>query len=163
MNKLSLRALEYLNAIAHLGSLRKAAVKLNVDPSAISRRLALLEEEIGLQLWIRNRQRSQITLAGQELFDYYRQIQASEAAVLSRIYDLKGLRKGEIKIAVAEEFITNFISTPLQDFMNKYHRIQISIDSTGANEVIHLIEDDQIDFAIVYGCSEKLWKNQLGT
>ncbi|WP_372740406.1 LysR family transcriptional regulator [Neptunomonas sp.] len=154
MNKLSPRALEYLNAVARFGSLRKAAAKLNVDPSAISRLLALLEEEVGLPLWERSNQGSRITMAGNELLDHYRQIQASEAATLSRIYDLRGLRKGKVKIAVGEGFIADLISAPLQDFISRYPGIQISVEMAGANEAIRLIKDDQVDFGIIYACPE---------
>ncbi len=154
MNKLSPRALEYLNAVARFGSLRKAAAKLNVDPSAISRLLALLEEEVGLPLWERSNQGSRITMAGKELLDHYRHVQASEAATLSRIHDLRGLRKGEVKIAVGEGFITDLISAPLQDFISRYPGIQISVEMAGANEAVQLIEDDQVDFGIVYACPE---------
>jgi len=54
MNKLSPRALEYLNAVARFGSLRKAAAKLDVDPSAVSRMLSVLEEDVGLLYNVRS-------------------------------------------------------------------------------------------------------------
>jgi len=154
MTKLSPRGLEYLNAVARFGSLRKAAARLNVDPSAISRLLALLEEEVGLPLWERNNQGARITLAGEELLDHYRQVQASEAATLSRIQDMRGLRKGEVKVAVGEGFISDLIAAPLQDFMSRYPGIQISIEMAGANEAVQMILDDQVDFGIVYSGPE---------
>jgi DNA-binding transcriptional LysR family regulator len=153
MSKLSPRALEYLNAVARFGSLRKAAAKLDVDPSAISRLLASLEEEVGMTLWDRSSRGSKITVAGNELLNHFRQTQASELATLSRIHDLRSLRKGEVKIAVGEGFIADLISAPLQDFISRYPGIQISVDTAGANEALMLIKDDQVDFGVVYGCS----------
>lgn len=154
MSRLSHRALEYLNAVARFGSLRKAAAKLNVDPSAISRLLAQLEEEVGLPLWERSHKGSRLTMAGKELLDHFRQVQASETATLSRIQDLHGLRKGEVKIAVGEGFIADLISAPLQEFISHYPGIQMSVEMAGANEAVQLIEDDQVDFGIVYACPE---------
>jgi len=154
MNKLSPRALEYLNAVARFGSLRKAAAKLDVDPSAISRLLAILEEEVGLPLWERSTRGSRITWAGGELLNHFRQIQASETATLSRIHDLRDLRTGEVKIAVGEGFIADLISAPLQDFISCYPGIQISVETAGANEAIMLIKDDQVDFGVVYACPQ---------
>lgn len=154
MSRLSPRALEYLNAIARFGSLRKAAAKLNVDPAAISRLMALLEEEVGLPLWERNHQSSRITMAGAELLDHYRQVQASEMATLSRIQDLRGLRKGEVKVVVGEGFVSELIAAPLQDFISRYPSISINIEIAGANEAVQLIKDDQVDFGIVYACPE---------
>jgi DNA-binding transcriptional LysR family regulator len=152
MNKLSPRALEYLNAVARFGSLRKAAAKLDVDPSAVSRMLAVLEEDVGLPLWERTSRGSRITMAGSELLNHYRQTQASEVATLSRIHDLRDLRKGEVKIAVGEGFIVDLISAPLQDFISCYPGIQISVKTAGANEAMMLIKDDEVDFGLVYAC-----------
>lgn len=154
MNKLSPRALEYLNAVARFGSLRKAAAKLNVDPSAISRLLAVLEEEVGMPLWERSSRGSRITMAGSELLNHYRQTQASEIATLSRINDLRNLHTGAVKIAVGEGFIADLISAPLQDFISCYPGIQISVETAGANEAIMLIKDDQVDFGVVYACPQ---------
>lgn len=47
MWKFNPRALHYLNEAARQGSLRKAASRLNIDASAISRQLGQLEEETG--------------------------------------------------------------------------------------------------------------------
>lgn len=154
MNKLNPRALEYLNAVARFGSLRKAAAKLDVDPSAISRLLTILEEEVGLPLWERSNQGSRITMAGNELLNHFRQIQSSEKATLSRIHDLRDLRTGEVKIAVGEGFIADLISAPLQDFISQYPGIQISVEAAGANEAVMLIKDDQVDFGVVYACPQ---------
>ncbi len=154
MNKLSPRALEYLNAVARFGSLRKAAAKLNVDPSAISRLLAVLEEEVGLPIWERSSRGSRITMAGSELLNHYRQTQSSEIATLSRIHDLRNLRTGEVKIAVGEGFIADLISAPLQDFISRHPGIQISVETAGANEAVMLIKDDQVDFGVVYACPQ---------
>lgn len=154
MNKLSPRALEYLDAVARFGSLRKAAAKLNVDPSAISRLLALLEAQVGLPLWERSNQGSSVTMAGKELLDHHHRVQASEAATLSRIHDLRGLRQGEVKIAVGEGFISDLISAPLQAFIGRNPGIQISVEMAGANEAVQLIKDGRMDFGIVYACPE---------
>ncbi|MCT7655469.1 LysR family transcriptional regulator [Oceanimonas sp. NS1] len=67
MWKLNPRALRYLNEVSRQGSLRKAAARLNVDVSAISRQLHQLEEEIGLPVGYRNGQGFVPTEVGEEL------------------------------------------------------------------------------------------------
>ncbi|MBJ7553954.1 LysR family transcriptional regulator [Marinomonas spartinae] len=144
------RSLEFLNAIDRYGSLRKAANKLNVDPSAISRSITLLEDQVSTPVWERNNASSIITPAGKELLSYYRTMQASEAATLSRIQDYRELRTGEINIAIGEGFITDLITSSLQSFLEQYPGIQLSVEMAGAKEALQLLEDDQIDFAVTY-------------
>ncbi|BFM49240.1 LysR family transcriptional regulator [Marinomonas sp. THO17] len=155
MRFLNPRALEYLNAIDRYRSLRKAALKLNIDPSAISRSISQLEEGVGSKIWERRGNQSEITSAGRELLNYFRKMQASEAATISKIHDIIGLKAGEVRIAVGEGFITDLISNSLQSFLERYPGIQLSIQMAGAKEAIQLLEDDQIDFAVTYASSNQ--------
>jgi len=150
MQQFSPRALEYLNAVERFGTIRKAAARLNVDPSAVSRQLSQLEDTVGMPVWDRMNASSPITPAGAELLRYYKKMKASEAATLSRLHDLIGLRTGEVRIAVGEGFISDLISSSLQSFLTAYTGIQIGVEIAGAKDAVQMLEDDQIDFAIAY-------------
>ncbi|WP_418139757.1 LysR family transcriptional regulator [Oceanimonas smirnovii] len=150
MWKLNPRALRYLNEVASQGSLRKAAARLNIDVSAISRQLHQLEEEIGLPIGYRSGQGFMPTEVGEELISLYRQQKASEDATLSRIEALQDLRRGQVTLAVGEGFIADLISAPLQNFMQHYPDIAISVEMAGANEAVRLVKEDVVDLAVVY-------------
>jgi len=150
MHKLPPRALEYLNAIARYKTLRKAASRLNVDPSAVSRLLSQLEDNLQLPIWDRTNNRNPITPAGDELLQYYRKMCASEQATLSRLDDLLNLRTGEVRIAVAEGIISDLISSPLQSFLKKHKDIQLTVEMAGAQDAVNLLQEEHIDFALTY-------------
>ncbi|MGY0400220.1 MAG: LysR family transcriptional regulator [Ostreibacterium sp.] len=151
MSHFNIRTLEYLNAISRYGSLRKAAARLHVDPSAISRMISQLEEDIGMLVWQRNSTKRSLTPAGQELLKFFRTLIANESATHSRLQNLKNLRFGKVCIVVGEGFINDFISQPLQSFLSRYPGIQLKIETAGALDAIKLLEDEQIDFAVTYG------------
>lgn len=150
MPRLSQRALAYLNEVVHFRSLRKAAQHLNVDPSAISRQLSALEEELEIRLLERTAQGVSPTEAGNMLVAHFRQQRANEQGVLSRLSDLQGLRQGSVRIAVGEGFITDLISQPLQTFILRYPGIDLEVQMAGANEAIGLLKEDAVDLALVY-------------
>ena len=150
MHKLPPRALEYLNAIARYKTLRKAATRLNVDPSAVSRQLSQLEESLLLPVWDRTNNHNPITPAGEELLQYYRKMSASEQATLSRIDDLLNLRSGEVRIAVGEGIIGDLISSSLHSFLEKHKDIQLTVEMAGAQDAVQLLQEEHIDFALTY-------------
>ncbi|OEY67050.1 LysR family transcriptional regulator [Marinobacter sp. X15-166B] len=150
MQQFNPRALEYLNAVKRFGSIRKAAARLNVDPSAISRQISQLEDTVGMAVWDRMNTSNPVTPAGAELLRYYKQMKASEAATLSRLQDLIGLRTGDVRIAVGEGFISDLISSSLQSFLTAYTGIHIDVEIAGAKDAVQMLEDDQIDFAVTY-------------
>ena len=64
---MDLRQLEILQAIAETGSFTSAGRKLHVSQSAISRRIALLEDELGEPLFLRVGRQVRMTPAAESL------------------------------------------------------------------------------------------------
>ncbi|WP_347614666.1 LysR family transcriptional regulator, partial [Comamonas thiooxydans] len=67
MLKLSLEAIELVDTIARHGSFASAAERLHKVPSTISYAVSKLEEQLGLNLFVRNGPRVSLTPAGEEL------------------------------------------------------------------------------------------------
>ena len=153
MQHIDFRALEYLTALSKYGSLRKASKMIGVDPAAMSRKLSQLEEENQIKVWERGGNASVITDAGEELLRYHQSIIKSEASVLAKLNRLKGLKKGNIKIAIGEGFITDLIQSSLKEFMWRYPDISLSIEVAGAADAIKMLNAREVDFIITYASS----------
>ena len=68
MRDLNLKATEYFEATARLGSVTKAASELSVSPSAVSQQIKALETQFGVVLFRRDKQRLTLTPDGERLF-----------------------------------------------------------------------------------------------
>ena len=64
-----LRVLNYVDEVARSGSIRKAADRLNVTASAVNRRIADLEDELGAALFDRQPRGVRLTAAGEVFLD----------------------------------------------------------------------------------------------
>lgn len=62
--------LRIFQAVAEEGSVTRAAERLHRVPSNLSTRLRQLEEQLGVELFLRERQRLQLSPAGKVLLDY---------------------------------------------------------------------------------------------
>src|SRR5881628_1385507 len=71
---LSLRQLQYAQAVAQELSFRKAAERCRVSQPALSSQLAELEGALGVRLFERDRKRVLITAAGRELLTRARRV-----------------------------------------------------------------------------------------
>ena len=65
-----LRFLSYVDEVARVGSMRQAAERLHIAPSAVNRRILDIEEELGTLLFERLPRGVRLTSAG-ELFVIY--------------------------------------------------------------------------------------------
>jgi len=149
MSPFKTRALEYLDAIVHHGSLRRAAAQLGVNPSALSRQLRALEEALDVLLLVRA-SRITLTPAGELILRHYRDQRAAERATMSQLQALQNLERGEVRIAVGEGFIADLISAPLQNFLTTYPGLEIEVHMAGLSEAMMLVKEDAVDLALLY-------------
>lgn len=63
----SLHYLRAFEAVARLGFVRAAAAEMHVTPGAVSQQIRALEDSVGLQLFIRDRNRLRLSQAGEDL------------------------------------------------------------------------------------------------
>ena len=68
MRDINLKATEYFESVARLGTVTKAAAELSVSPSAVSQQIRLLEAQFGVKLFRREKRRLILTLDGDRLF-----------------------------------------------------------------------------------------------
>ena len=149
MIRLSQRALAYLNEVIHHGSLRRAAQHLNIDPSAISRQLASLEEHLGVRLLQRTRKAWRLPRPASCWWRTTASNGPTKKACC-RVVGPAGLRQGKVRLAVGEGFIADLISQPLQSFILRYPGIELEVRMAGANEGVALVKEDAVDLALVY-------------
>jgi LysR family nitrogen assimilation transcriptional regulator len=97
---MDLRQLRYFVAIAESKSLSAAARRVHIVQPALSKRLADLEEELGVQLIVRGRQGTALTGAGSELYERARLILKQVDAAAQAVRDQSGPIEGPISVGV---------------------------------------------------------------
>ena len=94
------RQLEYFCAVAEEKSISAAARELLVAPQQISRQLAQLEEELGVQLFLRGSKGMVLTDAGQNLYQQAQQIFQDLRRVEDSVRSVGTGMRGRIKLGV---------------------------------------------------------------
>jgi len=151
---LNARTLHYLAEVIRKGSVRRAAASLGVDATAISRRIKALEDEIGLEVCERTAAGMRGTEAGELLVRHFQSRRTAEEAVMSRLDAMRGLRTGQVRIAVGEGFISDLIAAPLQSFLARHPDIALEVNMAGMNEAIQLLKDYDTEIALLYAPSQ---------
>ncbi|PKB25926.1 DNA-binding transcriptional LysR family regulator [Novosphingobium kunmingense] len=130
--------------IVRLGSARAAADELGLSPSALSRRVAALEEFIGKRLFTRQHQAMKLTDEGQSFYDAVSpKFDELAAAVEGQVEDSKVLR---LHLGVLPLFGTQRLFPRLPELRKMHPRLHIDIDTSP-----HLLArvGDTLDAAIV--------------
>ena len=136
-------------AIRH-GSIRAAADALNVAPSAVSRQIALLEEELSIPLLERHTRGIKPTEAGQLLMAYFREQRSHQHDLLSHLQELRGLRGGNIHIALGEGFLPDLMEGVMARFGKDYPNISLRLSVGGTDEVVRWVVEDEADIGVAF-------------
>lgn len=148
--RLSERRLSYLFAAVEAKSIRGAADKLDIEPSVVSRQIQLLERELETTLLDRHGRGVAATETAQVVLDYYRRHVVEEAAMLSQLEDLKGLKRGDVQIATSEGFIEDLVEVTLPEFYRSYPNIKVTLNSTPAARLLRLIGEERVSIGLAF-------------
>jgi DNA-binding transcriptional LysR family regulator len=142
--------LHYLHEAVRLGSIRRAAELLNVNPSTVSRQIALLERQVSSPLLERFGRGVRATEAGQLLVEYARHQRSARDDTLARLAELKTLRSGHIELALGEGFIGDLLEGPLQEFCQRFPHVSLSLEIAGTDGVTQSVIDGEAQIGLVY-------------
>jgi DNA-binding transcriptional LysR family regulator len=143
------RLLTYLHEVARLGSMRKAAERLNVAASAINRQILALEEELGTPIFQRMPRKLVLTAAGEVIIRHVRQTLKDLEQAQSKIEELKGLRRGEITVAMMSGLAANIVPRIVALFQRTNPRVKVFLKllSTG-DEIVNAVALGEADLGL---------------
>ncbi|MEM1033365.1 MAG: LysR family transcriptional regulator [Myxococcota bacterium] len=113
--------------VVEAGSLRAVAQELNVQPSAVSRRLAQFETRLGVKLLDRGRSRSTPTDAGQRYYDEVRPLLEQLDIVEGRVRGLADAPAGTLRVAAPVDFGARFVAPILAALSRRHHALDIEL------------------------------------
>ena len=144
----TLTRLSYFNTVVETRSISEASRIFDVQPSSISRQLAVLEEELGVRLLNRTTRNIGLTEAGRKYLEYSLRIVAELDAAKRAVNDLQESPKGILKMSITIGFGESVILPLIPEFRKKYPHIDVDIELT--ERVVDMVEEN-IDIAIRSG------------
>ena len=125
---LNLNAMNTFESVARLGRVSRAAEELGVSPSAVSQQIKLLEQQSGVLLFRRERQRLTLTYDGERLFRVATQAFAMVRDVQSAI--VRQRQNRHFILRVSPSFGVRWLGPRLADFIDAHDEWHIRIDAT---------------------------------
>lgn len=139
-------------AVAESGSFSRAAKNLGKTPSAITKSISHLENELGVRLLVRSTHRTTLTEEGVIYLKTARQLAASLEAARGEISQLQGGIIGPLRIAALTAFGGAFLAEACAEFVSLHPHIQLSV--TLCDVQAKLVEGEY-DIALGTTCSER--------
>jgi DNA-binding transcriptional LysR family regulator len=171
------RDLHYFAALADAGSLSAAARQIGVEHATISRRVAALEQDMGLKLVDRRGRRLKLTEEGEKIAAVARRMN-EEALAIGRVKAASSSLIAEVTVSAPPAYANFALVAPLARLSRSHPGLKIrligekryaSLDSREADIAVRLGRPEKGDFAIrmigtlpfaLYATADYLAENQ---
>jgi DNA-binding transcriptional LysR family regulator len=114
--------------VAEAGSFSRAAERIGLPKSTVSRRIAFLEEQLGERLMLRTTRRLTLTEFGLQLLEHARQVAAEVDAVKALSEHRQARPSGRLRVSMPNDFATQLLTDMLAAFIALHPAVSLELD-----------------------------------
>ena len=114
--------------VAESGSFSRAAERMNLPKSTVSRRVTLLEERLGERLMLRTTRRLTLTEFGQQLLEHARLLAAEVDAVKALSEHRQARPSGRLRVSMPSDFANLLLADMLAAFIALHPAVTLELD-----------------------------------
>lgn len=142
--------LRYIDQVARLGSIRRAASVLNVASSAVNRQILNLEEQIGTPLFERIGNGVRPTPAGEYVIRHARQTLTAWQSVRAEISALTGDIRGEVRVLSIPAPLIRLLPSAIEAVSRAHPHITFRVTDGAPNENNEEMKAERPDIALLF-------------
>jgi DNA-binding transcriptional LysR family regulator len=146
---MDVRQLEMFRAVVEEGTFLRAAERLHVSQSAISRQLQLLEEELGTRLLHRGGRGVTLTPDGEVLLSTAKRVDSELQDAVSRIAGARALQHGLISLGGGMTVALYIFPKLLKRFRSRYQNVDVHITTGETEMLLRMLRTRQMDLALL--------------
>jgi DNA-binding transcriptional LysR family regulator len=137
--------LRYFALIVDHGGFTAAERITHITKSKLSRRIALLEERIGVRLLQRSTRRLALTEAGQAFYEHCAAMIVEADAAREAVEQLRSEPSGTVRMTCPVSMAQFYVARIVADYMRQFPKVRVELDAT--DRVVNLV-DERVDLAL---------------
>jgi DNA-binding transcriptional LysR family regulator len=150
LNQIDLNLLLILESLSRTESVKETASEFSVSSSAISQAVSRLEEQVGIQLLLREHKKIRVSVAGRNLI-------SATSEPISKISEYLNTLKndlesdgpaGVISLGCPSEFGTSFVIDWFSQLQKKYPKLKIKMRLGSPRTLLAYLLNGDVDFII---------------
>jgi DNA-binding transcriptional LysR family regulator len=156
MRDLDLTTLRLFVTVCETGNIARAGEQANIVGSAISKRLAQLEDTLGTPLLVRKRHGVAPTAAGLTLLEHARSMLASSARIERDMGGYAAGVRGQVRILASASAMAESLADDVASFLKqpKHQSIRVDMEERISPDVVRGIRDGTASLGICWDAAE---------
>lgn len=148
-SRVTIHQLRVFSTVADLRSFTRAAEALHLSQPAVSHQMKGLSQAIGTPLFEPTAHRTQLTAAGELLHEHAGRILGEYRAAGRAIDDLRGLRRGTLRVFGDTTVGIYVLPDVLGAFKEAHPDIDVRLDVGNRDQLFHRFETEDADFGVI--------------
>ncbi|SAL28974.1 LysR family transcriptional regulator [Caballeronia telluris] len=143
MRDIDLKTLRLLVAVCDHRNIARAAEEAHIEPSAISKRIAQLENDLGVPLLSRSRRGVEPTAAGIALLEHARNVLFTMERIASDVAAFGGGLKGRVSVCASASAIAEALLDDIASFMRApaHQNIRVDVEERLSLELVRQLRE----------------------
>ena len=146
--------LDTLLLVAEKKNFTRAAQVLSLTQPAVSHHISQLEQELGVRLFVRGNGDLMLTPEGETVLRYVRRMKALEKKMAEELQEA-GKRLTRLRIGITHTAESSIVAEVLARYTNENPGISITIVADNINNLYDMLENFELDLAVVEGRSTR--------
>lgn len=139
-----------LLSVCENGSFTKAAIELSLTQPAVSNQMKMIENELDIKLFLRDRRSLKLSAEGEIVRKYARRAYGMYEKMRTGIMDEK-LHAKHISVGITHTAESNRIAEVLARYCEKHSEVHLTLITDSINNIYDRLKTYDISFAIVDG------------
>ena len=156
MRDIDTKTLRLYVAVCDLQNIKQAAARHNIEPSAISKRVAQLENDLSTPLLTRNRRGVQPTPAGVALLEHARTVLFTLDRIESDMASFQRGVRGHVRIVASASAIAEALLDDVAAFMREpaNRDVKVDIEEQLSKDIIRTVRDGRASLGVLWDTAD---------
>lgn len=137
-------------AVCEERNIAAAAKREHIVPSAVSKRIRFMEEQSGTHLLERGRRGVTLTLAGEALWRYAREVLQLLERMQAELTTFASGAQGHVRVFGSMSAVAQFLPEDVSDFAKRYRDVRVSFEEREIWEVVRGVEEGRADIGVCW-------------
>lgn len=146
---MEIRTLRYFLETAREENMSRAAERMHISQSALSKQLKGLEEELGKKLFIRHSFSIELTEEGMLLRKRAEDLLSMADKITAEFSAMDDIVGGNIYFGCAESYQIRYLAEVIKNFKKRYSQFHYHITSGDTEQVTEKLDKGLLDFAVI--------------
>lgn len=151
---MNFKQLEYFAAVAEAGSISGASRALHVAQPPVSRQLALLEDELGVTLFLRTNRGVELTEAGQCLYQQSRRMFQSLRTMADSVREVDAGVRGQLKLGIIYSDL-QIATSLLKEYHRRFPQVELYVRMGSPGDLLDDLERGELHLLFLRSQSER--------